>query len=139
MVKETELEAELASFSTFDNAMPNPHYFIYGDAAYPRGRYIQKPILRAFPSPEDDDCNARWSAVRISVEHIIGKVSGIWQALNFKGQEKVGLSPVALRYRVAVFLTNYLTAMRQINVVSAMYGIPPITILELLRPEAERM
>lgn len=73
------------------------------------------------------------------MEHIIGKVSGIWQALNFKGQEKVGLSPVALRYRVAVFLTNCLTAMRQINVVSAMYGIPPITILELLRPEAERM
>lgn len=140
MVRETELEAELSSFCASDHDIPNPNWFIYGDAAYPRGTHIQKPILRAFLSAEDEDANARWSAVRISVEHIIGNVSAvIWQALDFKRQEKVGLSSVALRYRVGVFLMNCLTCMRGKNVMSAMYHCPPPPIEVYLGPEEERM
>jgi hypothetical protein len=93
--------------------------------------HIFKPELPIRPSEKCrsilQEAGGCWSAVRISVEHIIGLVSAVlWQALDFKRQEKVGLSPVALRFRGG-------------NVVSAMYRCPTLTPQEYLRPEAERM
>ena len=134
LVSHSDLLAELATFSYRMEGGARAPYFVYGDAAFARNQYLQKPIVKAVLTPEEGDANARWSSVRVSVEHAIGGVTNTWQALDFLRQEKLGLSPLGTKYKVAVLLYNALNCVRGGSQVSRYFLVPPPTLEEWLRP-----
>jgi hypothetical protein len=52
------------------------------------------------------EVNATMSSLRISVEHSFGKTMMLWSFNGFNGDLKVGLSPVAAYFVVAVLFSN---------------------------------
>lgn len=82
--------------------------------------------------------------VRTSVEWGFRVVTQAWQCLNCLELEKVGLSPLEIRFRVAVLLTNIKTCVEGTNQIAAFFGCPPPSLERYLlrnpqsRPEEVR-
>lgn len=110
-------------------------WFVYGDPAYTftGARYIIGPFRVANPSPEQEHFNKTMSKVRVSVENAIGTVTNKWCALDFTRQEKIGWSAIALKYKVAVILSNFITCIRGGNQVSVMFQITPPSLGAFLK------
>jgi hypothetical protein len=137
LVDSAGLVDELASFSFVEDAGERVPYYIYGDSAFPRSEYIEKPCTSAVLTLEEMDSNTRWSGVRVSVENAIGGIANTWQAIDFKRQEKYGLTAVALRYKAAVILYNALQCARGGNQISERFLVDPPTLEEYMRPPPE--
>lgn len=106
------------------------NWFVYGDPAYTfcGGRHVIGPWRAANPTPEEAHFNTVMSGVRVSVENAIGHVTNKWSALDFTRQEKIGWSAVALKYLVAVILSNFITCIRGGNQISSMFSMRPPTL-----------
>jgi hypothetical protein len=114
--------------------------YLYGDPAYglsygilsaykARPRQPLNPILKAF--------NAIMSGHRISVEHAFGKTMMLWSFNGFKNDLKVGLSPVAAYFMVAVLFTNIHTCLHG-SQTSKQFNCPPPSLETYLAlPAAE--
>ena len=76
--------------------------------------------------------NEKMNAVRTSVEWGFRVVNQAWQALSFLPLEKLGLSPLEKRFKVAVFLTNVKTCVERSNQISSFFGCVPPTLEEYL-------
>jgi len=108
-------------------------YYIYGDPAYPLRTFLQRPFKGSLLTLEQEEYNTKMSRVRVTVEWAFKDVSSIFSALDFTRQEKIRLSPLALKYKVAVILTNCLTCIRGHNQISLYFGLRPPPIHVYLR------
>jgi hypothetical protein len=93
------------------NARENPedHCYLYGDPAYALSYGVISAYKARPGRPLDPilhEVNTAMSAMRISVEHSFGKTMMLWSFNGFKGDLKVGLSPVGAYFVVAVLLSN---------------------------------
>ena len=100
---ELELRHVNRSFS------PHERCYLYGDPAYT----LSYGIISAYKagpgrplSPVLKEINAHMSGLRVSVEHGFGKTMNLWSFNGFKTNLKVGISPVAGYFLVAVLLSN---------------------------------
>ncbi|KAI5803644.1 hypothetical protein EDC01DRAFT_594529, partial [Geopyxis carbonaria] len=82
---------------------------LYGDPAY----YLAFGIMGAYrsrqnrPLPEPlKQMNSLMSSMRVSVEHGFAKVMTLWSFNGFKGDLRVGLSPVGAYFMIAVLFAN---------------------------------
>ena len=74
--------------------------------------------------------NVQMSRARVSVEHAIGNVCNLFPALDYKREEKMGITPIALKYTVACIMRNFITVVRGSNQISDFFDCPPPSINE---------
>lgn len=128
----SEVFTELPTFATYpQHPAPYDKFYIYGDPAYPQRSYVRCPF-KGVVTPDEHKCNSRMSSVRVTVEWGFKEVSSRFAALDFVRQEKIRQGPVALKYLVAVFLTNCLTCLDRDNQISQYFNVQPPTLDEYL-------
>jgi hypothetical protein len=73
------------------------------------------------------------SSVRVSIEHLFGRTLNLWASNGHKYSQKIGNSPVAAHYLVAVLLMNIHTCIRDSdNQVANYFDCKPPTLVEYL-------
>ena len=125
---EEELQRTFADIP--DHAIP----LIYGDPAYTGaygviGAFTRQPGQQL--SEAEKQFNTTMSSVRITIEQIFGRTVKLWASNSHKATLRIGHSPVAAPYFVAIFLTNIHTIMHG-NQVSMYFGVQPPTLEEYL-------
>jgi hypothetical protein len=128
ITRECFLEDRLSEFCTIDGE----DFLIYGDPAYSRSQYIEKPFRRISATTRQRRFNAMLSAARISVEHAIGSVTHTFPAIDFVRTERCGKGEVGKKYLVAVIFRNLLTIIAQRNQISSYFDCVPPTMGEFL-------
>jgi len=124
MLDKSRILGELPKFSHV-NGDP---YYIYGDPAYPLRTHLQRPFKGSLLSEEEEEYNTAMSSVRVAVEWAFKEVSMSFSALDFVRNEKIRLSPLSLKYKAAVILTNCLTCIRRRNQISLYFNLSPPSI-----------
>lgn len=107
-------------------------YALFGDSAFPFSVYLQKGYAGNHLTPAQEAFNARMSSVRQAVEWSFEEITTYWPYLDMKRQQKVGLQPVGLHFRVAVLLINCLTCMKRGNEVSDYFQLSPPILQDYL-------
>ena len=80
---------------------------LYGDPAYPHRVHLQRPFpRRPYLTPEEHAFNQSMSRVRVSVEWIFGDIINSFKFMDFKKNQKIGLSPVGQFYIASALLRN---------------------------------
>jgi hypothetical protein len=137
MYIESHLRGKLKAINT--NAAgedsPERRMYLYGDPAYGLSYgiisgYKAQPGRRL--SDWEKQVNAHMSGLRISVEHGFGKTMMLWSFNGFKNKLKVGLSPVAAYFMVAVLLSNIHTCFNG-SQVSEQFNCEPPSVDVYLR------
>lgn len=103
---------------------------IYGDAAYPLSQFLIRPFVN--PSREEELCNARMSAGRVTVEWAYGMVLALFPFLDGKKNMQLWLSPIAKIYSCAVLMFNCHTCLNRGNQISLVFDVPPPSIHDYL-------
>ena len=111
--------------------------FLYGDPAY-QGCW---GIMGAYKStrdgpvtPDQKRFNVRMSRLRIEVEHAFAIHANSWQLFTKKHVMKIGLSPAAAYYLVAVLMSNITNCLRG-NQTSKRLQCSPPNVEDYLRIE----
>lgn len=85
-------------------------YLCYGDAAYPKLRFITRGAKQARnPNPLNAiaiENGRKMSIVRECVEWGFGKIINLWAFLDFAKNLQMFSSPIATYYSVMAFITN---------------------------------
>jgi hypothetical protein len=136
MVQRSLLNERLGTFCTVPG-LANANFYVYGDPAYARNTFIDRPYRRANMTPLEEHHNALMSSVRVSVKQNIGLVTNNFPALDFVRQQRTAVGTVGVNYLVCVILTNMLTCARGRNQISDYFGVAPPTVAEFLRPRAQ--
>jgi DDE superfamily endonuclease len=108
-------------------------YPVYADSAFPISPHLQKPIPGAHLAPEEALFNTIMSTVRVSIEWSFRGVTGRFQALNWKQNQKILEIPVAQWYLVASLFANLHTCLKRGNQVSDLFGMQPPSVHDYLR------
>lgn len=108
-------------------------YVIYGDPAYPLGRFLYKPHRGAVLTQSEVDFNKAMSTVRQAVEWGFGKVITEFAFLDFKKNQKILLQRVPLMYKVGTILANCHTCLYGSQVTQFFHTDPP-ALEDYLRP-----
>ena len=123
---ETGLENRLR---ILDEGVQNEDWlYLYGDPAYTASYGIIGPFKADVGRPLNvalREMNAHMSSLRISVEHGFGKIMQLWQFNGHEKSLKIGLSPVAGYYIVAVLLANIHTCLRGSQTSTKFHCNPP--------------
>jgi hypothetical protein len=122
MLSESELRACLERFCRDENG---DVYAIYGDGGYTDMEFMFSPFQGESLSSDECKFNRAMSGVRIAVEWGFGKVVCLWSFLDFKKKLKIWLSPIAVLYEVAVFLTNVHTCFAGCTCSDYFHILPP--------------
>lgn len=112
----------------------NEHFLIYGDPAYPRSHFIQKPFSTRTLSDEQAEFNRRMSRVRQAVEWGFGIVTSKWPYVDYKKRNKLLMSPVAKTYLCAMILCNFHCCLYE-NQVSQFFNLEPPSLTNYLSGE----
>ncbi|ETV86977.1 hypothetical protein H257_01995 [Aphanomyces astaci] len=126
ILRQSKLESVIAADTRFRG------FVIYGDPAYGYSDQLASPFGGARLTAAQREVNKSISRVRISVEWSFGQVLQYWPIVDFKKKSRIGNSPIAKMYKVAVLLTNCITCDRGRNTNSAYFGLPPPTLEEYL-------
>lgn len=102
---------------------------IYGDPAYPLSVHLQAPFRDAYLNDQMKTYNEAMSRVRVSVEWLFGDIVNYYKFIDFKQQQKIGLSAVAKVYTVCGILQNAHTCLYG-NVTSDYFDLQPPTLQE---------
>lgn len=97
-------------FSTRGSARP---YKLYGDPAYQRSLYLDKPFSSKRKEEWFRAANYAWARVRISVEWQFSIVTQTFGGLNYTVTQRSLLSPVGSYYYVCSLLTNICTIFKK--------------------------
>ena len=113
------------------------HYYVYGDPAYPMGRYVLRGFKGA-ASPAQLAFSTEMSSVRESVEWGFSLIIRDWAFLDFHKNQKVWKQPVAKMYVCGAVLTNIKTCMQAEqdgygNEIAKFFGVHPPTLEEYVR------
>ena len=101
--------------------------YLYGDAAYSLSFAVlggYKARVNHELNDAEREYNEQMSKYRIAVEHGFGKVVNLWSFIAFRNGLKIGLSPVAAYYSVAVLLTNIHTCFNS-SQTNSQFDLPP--------------
>lgn len=126
ILRQSNLEAVIASDERFNG------YVVYGDPAYGYSNQLASPFGGARLSDAQRHVNKSMSRVRISVEWSYGQIVQYWPIVDFKKKMRIGNTPVAKMYKVAVLLTNCITCARGRNTNSVYFGLSPPKLEEYL-------
>ena len=107
-------------------------FLIFGDPAYSNSDIIMTPFKGANLNQEQREFNKLLSSVRVSVEWCFGLVKRLFAFIDWAKSQKILLSPVALFFKVAVFLTNIHTCVNEGNQVSDFFQLDPPSLQEYL-------
>jgi hypothetical protein len=131
-----ESEIELVLHEVFDGMDPDTEPLIFGDPAYKGaygviGAFVRQPRR---PLTDQEHCfNTTMSSVRITIEQLFGRTLNLWALNGHKYSQKIGNSPVAAHYLVAVLLTNIMTCISdRDNQVANYFNCKPPTLVEYL-------
>ena len=102
---------------------------IYGDPAYPLQVHLQAPFRTGNLAPNQESFNKAMSEVRVAVEWLFGEIKTFFKFVDFKSQQKIGLSAVGKVYVVCALLQNARACMYG-NKVSEYFDIEPPTLQE---------
>jgi len=109
---------------------------IYGDPAYTGAYRVIGPYLRQPRRPllaKEMEFNYIISTIRISIEHLFGRILKLWGSDGYKYSRQIGNQPVAAYYMIAIFLTNVRTCLgNNGNQVSSYFNCRPPTLREYL-------
>ena len=105
---------------------------IYGDPAYVTNDIIITPFKGAVLTPEQSVFNTKMSKVRVSIEWEFGIVKRMFAFIDWAKGQKILLSPVAVLFKAAVFLTNVHTCVNRGNQISDFFQLDPPTLEEYL-------
>ncbi|PWW79620.1 hypothetical protein C7212DRAFT_275924 [Tuber magnatum] len=92
-----------------DGLIPEERCYLYRDLVYTLSYGIIGGYKATIGRPLDPvlkAVNIHMSSMQVSVEHGFGKTMSLWSFNGFKGSLKIGLSPVAVYFLVAVLLSN---------------------------------
>ena len=127
----SHLEERLEQCCT--TAADDVNYHIFGDSAYPRGRFLQKMIPAPSAGPETLH-NEAMAKIRVSVEHGFAKVVQLWQLTQSWIRQKVLETDVGIQFRAAVLLTNVHTCMYG-SLTGSRFQCDPPTLEEYLHTD----
>lgn len=131
---ESKIEAVLHRL--FQGVSKDEEPLIFGDPAYKGAYGVIGPYIRRPGRPltaEEIDFNCTMSTIRISIEHLFGRVLNLCALDGHKYSRQIGNQPVAAYYMVAVLLTNIRTCLGDCgNQVSSFFACPPPTLREYL-------
>ena len=113
--------------------LPAGVYALYADAAYPLSLCLQKGYQGHHLTPAQQVFNTSMSSARQSVEWPFGEVSTIFAFVDMRRQQKVGLQPIGLYYRMAVLLNNCRVCLLRGNQTSDTFQIAPPLLREYLQ------
>ena len=134
-------DIETILHNLFNDILQDQEPLIYSDPAYNGSFGIMCPFVRQ-PGRQltfiQQQANATMSSIRVSIEHLFGYTLNLWAANGYKYSQKIGHSPVAARYLVAVLLTNIRTCIDSGNQVAYYFNYKPPTLAEYLRTVSER-
>lgn len=105
---------------------------LYGDPAYPISDFITAPHKGTGLTSAEKQFNKDMSSVRESVEWGFGRIKTLWSFLDYRKQQKIGLSPVGKAVLVGAFLTNCHTCYFGGNQISDYFRMRPPTLEEYL-------
>ena len=131
MVKESKFFDMMKTLHRLAGTPSEQPYFVYGDAVFKWSRYLQKAFERHTRNPRERRFNKRMNSVRVSVEHVFGRVVNNWKAFFMKPQQKLLLTKPGRSYLNAQFLTNCHTCMYG-NQVSRQFDLDPPSLHEYL-------
>lgn len=98
---------------------------IYGDPGYlPGTLHLIVPWKLRLLTPAQEEFNRRMSGVRIAIEWAWDKVATEWAFLNYWRNLRIGLSPIALYYKVGILLSNCRSCLYG-NETAAKFGVKP--------------
>ena len=123
MLRESGLLTELRNHAMYNG---NP-LCIYGDPAYPLSIHLQAPFRGMHRTPQQNQFNEAMSKVRTSVEWLFGLITNYFKFVDFKKQQKLGLSPIGKLYIVCALLQNAHTCLYG-NQVSEYFDMDPPTL-----------
>ena len=101
---------------------------IYGDPANPIRPHLQRPYKKNGLSNAEKEFNKAMSSVRVSVEWVFGEIAGFFAHVDFKKNQKIGLSEVGTMYKTCALLRNAMTCL---------YGSSTSTFMETSPPRLE--
>ncbi|ETV75884.1 hypothetical protein H257_09853 [Aphanomyces astaci] len=107
ILRQSNLENVLADDDRFAG------FVVYGDPAYGYSNHLASPFGGARLTDAQRVVNKSMSRVRISVEWSFGQVVQYWPNVDYKKKMRIGNSPIAKMYKVAVLLTNCITCDRE--------------------------
>ncbi|KAF0706797.1 hypothetical protein AaE_013942 [Aphanomyces astaci] len=119
ILRQSNLENVLADDDRFGG------FVVYGDPAYGYSNHLASPFGGARLTDAQRVVNKSMSRVRISVEWSFGQVVQYWPIVDYKKKMRIGNSPIAKMYKVAVLLTNCITCDRGQNTNSVYFGMMP--------------
>lgn len=100
---------------------------IYGDPAYPQRQHLQGPYKHNGLTEEERVFNSAMSGVRVSVEWVFGDIAGYFAFVDFKKNQKIGLSEIGTMYRICALFRNALTCLYG-SLSSDFMGLDPPTL-----------
>lgn len=106
------------------NAPDGQPLCIYGDPAYPQRQHIQGPYKHNNLSEAEKAFKTPMSKVRISVEWIFGEIAGYFAFVDFKKNQKIGLSELGTMYKTCALLRNAMTCLYGSST-SSFFGLEP--------------
>ena len=125
MLRESGLLQQLQEHCNAENGRP---LCIYGDPAYPLRPHLQGPYQHNNLTEDEQAFNSAMSSVRVSVEWVFGEIVEYFAFVDFKKNQKIGLSDIGTMYRVCALLRNALTCL---------YGSTTSTFMDLEPPSLE--
>lgn len=130
ILAESGLEEKMNNSVTF--APPGERAFhLYGDQAYGASVHIISPF-KGLISAEEHQVNKIMSQLRVSVEWGFGIIAKLFAFTEFAENQKIGLQPVGIYYRVATLFTNIHCCLNG-NIVSSFFHLQPPTVENYLR------
>lgn len=102
---------------------------IYGDPAYPLRAHLQCPFKGNNLTEDQVAYNRSMSSVRVTVEWLFGDIVNNFKFVDFKKNQKVGLSAIGKMYLVSGLLTNAHTCQYG-NLTSKFFGLEPPTLVQ---------
>ena len=121
MLADSRLLDDLEQFAFNPAAHP---VCVYSDPAYPLRTHLQQPFKYGVLTPQMEEYNHRMSAVRTSLEWLIGDVVNSFKFNDFKRNLKIFLNSVGKMYVVSVILRNALTCLYG-NLTSTFFDLTP--------------
>ena len=126
MLRESGLLHELEQYS-YD--VEGNSLCIYGDPAYPIRAHLQSPFKGNNITQEQEAYNRSMSSVRVSVEWLFGDIVNNFKFIDFKKNQKIGLSAIGKMYLISGLLTNAHTCLYG-NITSILFGLDPPTVMQ---------
>ena len=131
MFKDSGLANQMDTSEIFSPVGQRPFHF-YGDQAYPSGAHVIAQFKGNNLTIEQERVNAIMSKLRISVEWGFGIISRLFAFTEFGHNQKLGLQPVGVYFRVAPIFTNIHTCMNGGNIVSGFFHCEPPSVEKYL-------